>query len=542
MSYSPDRRGGGGGGAGADYEREPHSRNGRAPRNDDLDNRGPPPGDEDLDEDVDEDPPVYVGNFEYSTTTDDLERAFDRLGPIRKIDMKSGFAFVFMKYKEDGDELIRLFDRTPFGSKQRVLRVEWARGDGRVKQRERKRRMLGTKNPTDTLFVVSFDPSTTRERDLEDFFSNHGRVENLEIRSTYAFIQFASVDDAVRALTNCHDAEFRGRRLTVEYKNGPGRTIYLASETAVRGGGAIAEAREAGHDMMTGRLVAHSVVDIRPDVVGPPRVVVTGPPRVVVTGLLRVGVTGLLRVVAAGPLRAAAAGLPCGLAAGPLRVMAAGLLSAAAVDHLHGVVVVLLLEAVGHFQARIGLLRGACGLLHGHGSSHQMTATASGHPTIAECAAVAILREGETAAEIGSAALPTEIVSTSEQLAYLNTVQTHAKAASYASHAILATALRDILCFYTTVRAYRQQFTAYKSTICPQSSSKNFGSVFAWLHIALNPKSVAAFGHFSAILMSIDFFRQATAPLLPTSPSVAMLRVALFCKAVGAHRRDDPES
>mmetsp|Transcript_6119 Transcript_6119/g.25857 ORF Transcript_6119/g.25857 Transcript_6119/m.25857 type:complete len:98 (-) Transcript_6119:2600-2893(-) len=33
---------------------------------------------------------VYVGNFEYRTTTRDLERLFERFGSVKKVDMKVG--------------------------------------------------------------------------------------------------------------------------------------------------------------------------------------------------------------------------------------------------------------------------------------------------------------------------------------------------------------------------------------------------------------------------------------------------------------------
>ena len=38
----------------------------------------------------------------------------------------AGFAFVYMRHKNDGDDAIRKLDRTEYGYKRRPLRVEWA--------------------------------------------------------------------------------------------------------------------------------------------------------------------------------------------------------------------------------------------------------------------------------------------------------------------------------------------------------------------------------------------------------------------------------
>jgi len=49
-----------------------------------------------------------------------------------------------------------------------------ARGDGAVKRREEQRKI--NQRPSNTLFVVNFDPSTTRATDIEEMFSPFGKV------------------------------------------------------------------------------------------------------------------------------------------------------------------------------------------------------------------------------------------------------------------------------------------------------------------------------------------------------------------------------
>ena len=70
-------------------------------------------------------------------------------------------------------------------------------GNGETKRREEKRRKNCT--PTDTLFVVNFDPETTQERDLEKHFSSYGRLKRVQVKRNFGFVQFESLDDAIAA-------------------------------------------------------------------------------------------------------------------------------------------------------------------------------------------------------------------------------------------------------------------------------------------------------------------------------------------------------
>lgn len=71
--------------------------------------------------------PVFCGNFEYDTRQADLERMFSRYGRVERVDMKSGFAFVYMEDERDAEDAIQGLDHTEFGRQRRHLSVEWAR-------------------------------------------------------------------------------------------------------------------------------------------------------------------------------------------------------------------------------------------------------------------------------------------------------------------------------------------------------------------------------------------------------------------------------
>jgi arginine/serine-rich splicing factor 4/5/6 len=139
-----------------------------------------------------------VGNLDPYTTTEEVRELFEGKGDIRRVDMKQGYAFVFL---ENGHHrAVRELDGSLHGRKR--LRVELARGDGLIKKfvpqhcrtilhdltsgvygsrREDERRRDAARRPSETLFVVNFDAISTRARDLEDLFSPYGRIVRVRL-------------------------------------------------------------------------------------------------------------------------------------------------------------------------------------------------------------------------------------------------------------------------------------------------------------------------------------------------------------------------
>lgn len=181
--------------------------------------------------------PVFCGNFEYDASVREIERLFDDFGPVDRVDMKTGFAFVFMKDSRDGDDAIRKLDGTEFGRRRRPLRVEWAKGNGETKRREEQRRKNCT--PTDTLFVVNFDPDTTHERHLEEHFAPYGKLKRVQVKKNYGFVQYELLDDAIAARAGLSLTRLMGRTITVEYvaRDPDGRSLDERNASHSRRGG-----------------------------------------------------------------------------------------------------------------------------------------------------------------------------------------------------------------------------------------------------------------------------------------------------------------
>eukprot|EP00850_Spirogloea_muscicola_P021935 SM000268S09751 [mRNA] locus=s268:81452:83697:- [translate_table: standard] len=162
--------------------------------------------------------PIYCGNFEYDARPSEIERLFRKYGRVEKVDMKTGFAFVYMEDDRDAEDAIRALDRSEFGRQRRRLCVEWAKqSDSAIKRREEERRRMTKAQPSKTLFVVNFDPINTRVRDLERIFERFGKLVRAQIRKNFAFVQYENQDEATRALEETNNMELEGRVVTVEY-------------------------------------------------------------------------------------------------------------------------------------------------------------------------------------------------------------------------------------------------------------------------------------------------------------------------------------
>ncbi|KAH0724094.1 hypothetical protein KY285_004793 [Solanum tuberosum] len=159
--------------------------------------------------------PIFVGNFEFDTRQSELERFFSKYGRIERVDMKSGYAFVYFEDERDAADAIRGTDNMPFGYERRRLSVEWAKGErGRHHDGPKSG---GNQRPTKTLFVINFDPIRTRVRDIEKHFEPHGKVLHVRIRRNFAFVQFENQEEATRALECTHMSKVLDRVVSVEY-------------------------------------------------------------------------------------------------------------------------------------------------------------------------------------------------------------------------------------------------------------------------------------------------------------------------------------
>ncbi|XP_061372976.1 serine/arginine-rich splicing factor RS41-like isoform X2 [Gastrolobium bilobum] len=161
--------------------------------------------------------PIFCGNFEYDARQSELERLFRRYGKVDRVDMKSGFAFIYMEDERDAEAAIRALDRADFGRKGRRLRVEWTKQERGIRRPAGSRRSSANGRPSKTLFVINFDTYHTRTRDLERHFEPYGKIVSVRIRRNFAFVQYESEDDASRALEATNMSKLLDRVISVEF-------------------------------------------------------------------------------------------------------------------------------------------------------------------------------------------------------------------------------------------------------------------------------------------------------------------------------------
>ncbi|PKI38335.1 hypothetical protein CRG98_041246 [Punica granatum] len=161
---------------------------------------------------------IFCGNFEYDARQSELERLFRKYGKVDRVDMKSGFAFIYMEDERDAEDAIRALDRIEFGRKGRRLRVEWTKQErGGSRKSGSSRRSSSSLRPTKTLFVINFDPHQTRTRDLERHFEPYGKIVSVRIRRNFAFVQYEYLEDATKALDATNMSKLMDRVISVEY-------------------------------------------------------------------------------------------------------------------------------------------------------------------------------------------------------------------------------------------------------------------------------------------------------------------------------------
>eukprot|EP00793_Prasinoderma_coloniale_P002927 PRCOL_00002409-RA len=165
-----------------------------------------------------EDAPAAEGrlNLAYAEQRSAVEDLFKPFGTIDRVDLKKGFAFVYMSSTAEAEAAVAQLVADGTKLSDRLLKIEISKGHGRTRERERKRR--AALSPTTTLFVVNFplnDMSRIRP-ELERVFGEFGKITRFEVRGSFAFIGYAEQADATKALETMHDAEFEGEKLTVD--------------------------------------------------------------------------------------------------------------------------------------------------------------------------------------------------------------------------------------------------------------------------------------------------------------------------------------
>ncbi|XP_041996284.1 serine/arginine-rich splicing factor RS31-like isoform X2 [Salvia splendens] len=96
----------------------------------------------------------------------------------------------------------------------RRLHVDWGTDTGEHRHHDGSE---SNARPNKTLFVIHYDPVRTRDRDIKSHFEHYGKVLNVTMRRNYAFVDFATQEDATEALKRTHRSKIFDRIISVGY-------------------------------------------------------------------------------------------------------------------------------------------------------------------------------------------------------------------------------------------------------------------------------------------------------------------------------------
>uniref|UniRef100_A0A7S1N7C3 RRM domain-containing protein n=1 Tax=Eutreptiella gymnastica TaxID=73025 RepID=A0A7S1N7C3_9EUGL len=165
---------------------------------------------------------VYVGNLPYDFRDRDLERIFDKYGPMEecvvrsKAGSRSAFGFITFKDDRDADDALKLDGENVAGGRLVVERRRESRPETRHG---------GSRS---TLFIGNLHESV-RESELRREFETAGPIKDIRMgfrRSAdgrqHAFVDFEDARDAEEAYSRFRDLRFEGLRCRIDFDDGPG--------------------------------------------------------------------------------------------------------------------------------------------------------------------------------------------------------------------------------------------------------------------------------------------------------------------------------
>jgi hypothetical protein len=78
---------------------------------------------------------------------------------------RAGFAFVFYSSVDEAQKAVEEMNGQSLPNDRSRLKVEIAKSDGFARERDAKNKNM---EPTKTLFIVGYDPTSTKPKDIED--------------------------------------------------------------------------------------------------------------------------------------------------------------------------------------------------------------------------------------------------------------------------------------------------------------------------------------------------------------------------------------
>ncbi|XP_071973985.1 RNA-binding protein 4B-like isoform X2 [Engystomops pustulosus] len=136
---------------------------------------------------------LFIGNIPPEATPAELKELFEQYGKVSECDIITNYGFVHMEEKKEADEAVENLNQYKLHGVS--INVEHSRGKPKASTK---------------LHVSSLSPDCTND-ELREKFEEYGTVLECDIVKDYAFVHMEKAEEALEAIRNLNNYEFKGK-------------------------------------------------------------------------------------------------------------------------------------------------------------------------------------------------------------------------------------------------------------------------------------------------------------------------------------------
>ncbi|KNE63446.1 hypothetical protein AMAG_08572 [Allomyces macrogynus ATCC 38327] len=182
-------------------------------------------------------PVVFVGQLPFSATQAELQTLFEKFGTVVAVRMSKKSIRKFSKVKHLFTGCAHVEYATPAEATTACRKLAGYQYEGRTLRSDMAAThtpsvRAPTAEPSDTLFVANL-PYGFSDSDLEAMFRpqrGFGRVRVPDANKGFAYVQFDDEDAAQAAVRALNGANFKGRRIRIDYANSQQRATFKSNK------------------------------------------------------------------------------------------------------------------------------------------------------------------------------------------------------------------------------------------------------------------------------------------------------------------------
>ncbi|XP_075693532.1 RNA-binding protein 4B-like isoform X1 [Rhinoderma darwinii] len=141
---------------------------------------------------------LFIGNLPPEATPAELKTLFEQYGKVTECDIITNYGFVHMEDKKSADQAVENLNQ--YKMHNVFINVEHSRGKPKASTK---------------LHVSSLSTDCTGE-ELREKFEQYGTVLECDIVKDFAFVHMEKAEEALEAIRNLNNHEFKGKRMHVQ--------------------------------------------------------------------------------------------------------------------------------------------------------------------------------------------------------------------------------------------------------------------------------------------------------------------------------------